>query len=122
MFLVTVAARGADAPVVAVAGISHESNSFNPDKTGLADFGWPGGGAEDFFRRHTPAKNTAGGYIEGAKRYGLKLYGGTGGIYTSLKGMYGEYPKSQFLNPKQIANCGPNSQGLVVCIWGFGFV
>ena len=36
-------------PRIAVAGISHESNSFNPAKTVLADFGWRRGVSREAF-------------------------------------------------------------------------
>ncbi len=61
-------------PLIAMGGIMHESDTFNPAKTGLADF----------TRRPTTPRETAlaewaksndeiSGYIEGARKYGLDL-------------------------------------------------
>ena len=61
-------------PRIAVGGIAHESNSFNPAKTLL----------EDFARRETAplpqildewakANDICSGYVEGARKYGLDL-------------------------------------------------
>ncbi len=65
-------------PVIGVAGISHESNSFNVHKTPIEDFSVKIGEdknerAKKFFAGST-AKTTTSGYIEGAKRFGLELY------------------------------------------------
>lgn len=62
--------------MVAVAGISHESNSFNVHKTKLEDFSPAIGeeSAEDFLRERAKDQTTVSGYIEGAKRFGLDLY------------------------------------------------
>jgi microcystin degradation protein MlrC len=68
-------AAQAQRPRIAVAGISHESDSFNPAMTGLADFGWPQRtGRERFLRDHRTENTTVAGYIEGAKLHGLDLY------------------------------------------------
>ncbi len=63
-------------PVIGVAGISHESNSFNPRKTELEDFRPEIGeeSAEEFLAERAKARTTVSGYIEGAERYGLELY------------------------------------------------
>lgn len=62
-------------PVVAVGGISHESNSFNPSKTGLADFGDRPVLQRDVFLRESANQNTTtSGFIEGARQFGLDLY------------------------------------------------
>jgi microcystin degradation protein MlrC len=62
-------------PRIAVAGISHESNSFNPAKTVLADFGWRRGvSREAFLTEGAKGNTTVSGYIEGAQKYGLDLY------------------------------------------------
>jgi microcystin degradation protein MlrC len=63
-------------PRIAVAGISHESNSFNPSKTTLEEFDWSKEQttADDFIRRYENQNNTVAGYVEGAKRFGLELY------------------------------------------------
>jgi microcystin degradation protein MlrC len=65
-------------PVIGVAGISHESNSFSKQKTIFEDFGIrlgenPGERAKRFFSLAN-AKTTSSGYIEGASRFGLDLY------------------------------------------------
>lgn len=65
-------------PVVGVAGISHESNSFSSHMTNLEDFKIKLGEetkdrAERFFSLAN-ARTTISGYIAGASRYGLKLY------------------------------------------------
>jgi microcystin degradation protein MlrC len=65
-------------PVIGVAGIAHESNSFSTQLTVLDKFGFQPGAtqselAEKFFALAN-AQTTSSGYIEGAKRYGLELY------------------------------------------------
>lgn len=65
-------------PIIGVAGIAHESNTFNVQKTTLKDFGYLAGESQQdrakrFFGGST-AKTTSAGYIEGAKRFGLELY------------------------------------------------
>ncbi|MCS6953278.1 MAG: M81 family metallopeptidase [Bryobacterales bacterium] len=62
-------------PRVAVTGIIHESNSFNPVKTTLADFGWPHPRhtQESFLARYEKANDFISGYIEGARKFGLEL-------------------------------------------------
>jgi microcystin degradation protein MlrC len=65
-------------PIIGVAGISHESNSFNIKKTDLEDFGVTIGESQQerakrFFAGST-AKTTSSGYIAGAKDFGLELY------------------------------------------------
>ena len=65
-------------PIIGVAGISHESNSFNIKKTDLEDFSVTIGESQQerskrFFAGST-AKTTSAGYIEGAKQFGLELY------------------------------------------------
>ena len=62
-------------PRIAVGGISHETDTFNPRKTGLADFGWKEGGPDDdFLQDHEMASTTISGYLEAAQRFGLQLY------------------------------------------------
>lgn len=65
-------------PLIGVAGISHESNSFNIYKTNLEDFNVniKEGREEriDRFFANGNAKNISAGYIEGARRFGLELY------------------------------------------------
>lgn len=65
-------------PIVGVAGITHESNSFSAQKTELKDFSYDPSQTQEqrakaFFDGYT-AKNISAGYIEGAKRTGLELY------------------------------------------------
>ncbi len=65
-------------PIIGVAGIAHESNSFNVIKTELSDFHVTLGESQQlrakrFFAGST-AKTTSAGYIEGAKQFGLELY------------------------------------------------
>lgn len=65
-------------PIIGVAGIAHESNSFNVIKTELSDFHVTLGESQElrskrFFASST-AKTTSAGYIEGAKQFGLELY------------------------------------------------
>jgi microcystin degradation protein MlrC len=65
----------AQQPRIGVAGISHESNSFNPAKTTLADFGWPPKiDRERWAADVAKSRSTVSGYVEGAKRFGLDLY------------------------------------------------
>ena len=66
-------------PVIAIGGIIHETNTFNPRKTHLADFDTGIGASgmlrgEAILREHELASSTFAGYIEGARRYGLELY------------------------------------------------
>ncbi len=62
-------------PRIGVAGISHESNSFFPSKTVLADFdARTNSSAEETLREWARSKSTVSGYVEGARRYDLELY------------------------------------------------
>ena len=72
----TLSAQPSEPPVIGVAGISHESNSFNPRKTGLADFRPAIGeeSAEQFLAERAKSRTTVAGYIEGASQHGLQLY------------------------------------------------
>jgi microcystin degradation protein MlrC len=61
--------------LIAVAGISHESASFNPAKTTLADFGWPEPQSLEVMQtEHAKANTTVAGYLEGAARYGFTIH------------------------------------------------
>src|SRR5690606_16598296 len=65
-------------PIIGVAGISHESNSFSSQKTQLEDFNYqeaesPQERATNFFSQEN-SQTTNSGFIEGAKRYNLELY------------------------------------------------
>src|SRR5206468_473322 len=62
-------------PRIAIGGISHESNSFNPSKTKLADF--KRRNTEPFDQvllEWAKSNDEVSGYIEGARRFGLDLY------------------------------------------------
>lgn len=67
-------------PLVGFGGIVHETNTFNPRKTTAADFERGLRGAkgivrgQEIFDEFTTASNTTAGFIEGAKRNGLRLY------------------------------------------------
>jgi microcystin degradation protein MlrC len=62
-------------PLIAIAGISHESASFNPAKTTLAEFGWPAlPSLEKMRAQHAQANTTVSGYLEGAARYGFDIH------------------------------------------------
>lgn len=74
VFALTTFAAPDQRPLIAIGGIMHESDTFNPAKTGLSDF----------TRRRTTPRETAlaewaksndeiSGYIEGARKYGLDL-------------------------------------------------
>src|SRR5262245_60387266 len=62
-------------PLIAVGGISHESNSFNPSKTQLKDFSrrkvTP---ADEVLQEWSKSSDIISGYVEGARRFGLKLH------------------------------------------------
>jgi len=67
-----------DKPIIGVAGIAHESNSFSSQLTTLDLFGFQLGEtqkelAKKFFSSAN-SQTISSGYIEGAKRYGLELY------------------------------------------------
>ncbi|MBI3695487.1 MAG: M81 family metallopeptidase [Acidobacteria bacterium] len=62
-------------PRIAIGGISHESDSFNPAKTGLADFNRrPTAPRETVLEEWLKASDTVSGYVEGARRFDLDLY------------------------------------------------
>lgn len=67
-------------PIIGMGGIVHETNTFNPKKTTLADFEAGIGGANgtlrgaDILRLSANANNTTAGFIEGAAQHGLTLY------------------------------------------------
>jgi microcystin degradation protein MlrC len=67
-------------PLIAVGGIVHETNTFNPRKTALADFGTGVGGADGVLRgqalitQAAKDSNTTSGFVYGANKYGLDLY------------------------------------------------
>ena len=67
-------------PLIGLGGIVHETNTFNPKKTTLADFATGIGGADgilrgkDVIELSAKANNTTAGFIYGAGKYGLDLY------------------------------------------------
>lgn len=74
--LLAAAGWAQEGPVIGVAGIAHESNSFNVRKTDLEDFS-PGIGqesAEEFLRERAKERTIVAGYVAGAERFGLELY------------------------------------------------
>lgn len=81
LFLIGLAVAAAQSrPLIGIGGIVHETNTFNPKKTTLADFEAGIGGAKGTLRGQeiltlsANANNTPAGFIEGAARYGLDLY------------------------------------------------
>jgi microcystin degradation protein MlrC len=75
LLLLPVALSAQTRPRIAVAGISHESNSFFPSKTTLADFGSTAQlSPEEFVRKSGGQNTTVSGYIEGAQKHGLDLF------------------------------------------------
>src|SRR5215831_12930015 len=82
-------------PLIAVGGVMHETDTFNPAKTDLADFeiGLAEGQGilrgDQMIRAQENGSTIISGYIEGARRFGLKLYPTilagpqTGGIVTA---------------------------------------
>lgn len=62
-------------PLIAIGGISHESNSFNPAKTTYADFHRRGTGpTSQLLSEWASSNDEVSGYIEGARQHGLDLY------------------------------------------------
>src|SRR6188472_838098 len=67
-------------PRIAIGGIVHETNTFNPKKTTVADFEDGIGGAHGILRGEAiiselaTSNNTVAGFIEGAKANRLDLY------------------------------------------------
>ncbi|MBI1355527.1 MAG: MlrC domain protein [Acidobacteria bacterium] len=76
LVLLTVALPAQQKPRVAVAGISHESNSFNVNPASLEDFGGvpPQQTLAEFVEENGNSSSTVAGYIAGAQQYGLELY------------------------------------------------
>ena len=78
--LVQALAAQTSLPRIGVGGIVHETNTFNPKKTNLADFDIGLGGANGILRGEAilqelaSSNNTIAGFIEGAKRHQLELY------------------------------------------------
>lgn len=63
-------------PVIGVAGIAHESNSFNVNNASLEDFGGvtPQPTLAEFEAEYGNSSSTVSGYVAGAKQFGLTLY------------------------------------------------
>lgn len=80
LFLLGLLAMGQSRPLIGVGGIVHETNTFNPRKTALADFDAGIGGADGVLRgpeiltRSARANNTISGFIGGAAKAGYDLY------------------------------------------------
>lgn len=78
--LVQTLAAQTSLPRIAVGGIVHETNTFNPKKTTVADFEVGIGGANGILRGEAilqqlaNSSNTIAGFIEGAKQHRLELY------------------------------------------------
>ncbi|MGC8793457.1 MAG: M81 family metallopeptidase [Bryobacteraceae bacterium] len=60
-------------PLIAVGGISHETNSFNPSLTLLAEFDRRTPTEAELDQR-TSGHDTVAGIVAGARKYGLRLY------------------------------------------------
>jgi len=79
LLLVFALPLAAQNPRIAVGGIIHETNTFNPKKTTLADFETGLGGAHGILRggailqEHANSNSTIHGFIEGARKHGLDL-------------------------------------------------
>jgi microcystin degradation protein MlrC len=81
-------------PLIAIGGVMHETDTFNPAKTDLADFevGLAEGQGilrgDELIKAEENGSTIVSGYIEGARRFGVKLYPTilagpqTGGIVT----------------------------------------
>ncbi|MEZ5399474.1 MAG: M81 family metallopeptidase [Bryobacteraceae bacterium] len=80
LFLFAAFAMAQSRPVIGMGGIVHETNTFNPRKTTLADFETGIGGAKGILRgqeiidRSVSANNTIAGFIAGARATRLDLY------------------------------------------------
>jgi microcystin degradation protein MlrC len=80
LFLLASLAVAQSRPVIGVGGIVHETNTFNPRKTTLADFETGIGGAKGILRGEeiitlsANANNTIAGFIAGARATGLELH------------------------------------------------
>ena len=68
---------GNAAPRIAIAGISHETNSFNLTKATLADFEGEDALSEnrkEWLETNAKTNQNAAGMIAGAEKYGLELF------------------------------------------------
>ncbi len=111
-------------PVIAVGGVLHETDTFNPKKTDLADFevGLAEGQGivrgEEIIRDQENGSTIVSGYIEGARQFGLQLYPTilagpqTGGIVTdrAFETLTGELI--------QRLRAAPRLDGVLLCLHG----
>ena len=80
LFLLSSVLCAQSRPVIGIGGVVHETNTFNPKKTTLADFDAGIGGrlgilrGDDIIRLSRNANNTITGFINGAEERGLQLY------------------------------------------------
>ncbi|HEU0004541.1 MAG TPA: M81 family metallopeptidase, partial [Terriglobia bacterium] len=78
LFMISAALpSGNAAPRIAIAGISHETNSFNLTKATLADFEAEdalSGNRDLWLETNAKTNQNAAGMIAGAEKYGLELY------------------------------------------------
>ncbi|MBS1828125.1 MAG: M81 family metallopeptidase [Acidobacteria bacterium] len=80
LFLLTSVLHAQSRPVIGIGGVVHETNTFNPKKTTLADFEAGIGGrpgilrGDDIIKLSRNANNTITGFINGAEERGLQLY------------------------------------------------
>ena len=75
LFLAAALASGQPTrPLIAIAGINHESNTFNPRKTGLDLFTRRDIRPEEFLRETAKSNSTTSGFISGARQYGFDVY------------------------------------------------
>jgi len=80
LLFLSVSTLFAQRPVIGIGGIVHETNTFNPKKTTLADFETGIGGAKGTLRGDeiitlsVNANNTIAGFIEGARKGGFDLH------------------------------------------------
>ncbi|MBI1788854.1 MAG: M81 family metallopeptidase [Acidobacteria bacterium] len=68
------ASADARRPVIAIGGINHESNTFNPRKTRLADFTPRNIAREEFLRETAKSNSTVSGFIAGARESGFDVH------------------------------------------------
>src|SRR6185503_19140687 len=74
LFTPFVCAQGRQ-PLIAIGGIAHESNSFNPAKTQLSDFSRrKTAPVEEVLQEWSKSSDIISGYVEGARRFGLRLH------------------------------------------------
>ena len=68
-------AVSADKPLIAIAGMLHESNTYSKARTGVAEFTRDGlFRGDEILAEYSKGNNEITGYIGGAKEYGFDLY------------------------------------------------